>query len=111
MGGESKITFELSGVILAVLLMLLLLSAILFISNPDLTRARLIVSESSYISSIISNSEEIQVKLNYEDIDNLKIKENENEIIVESIDSDFSIKKSYLGNVKIKDENGIIIKN
>lgn len=104
-------TFQLGEMIAAVLLFLLILTGIFALSNPDYVKMMTTTKEVSYISSLIPDNENMEVRLKIDD-EKMKIETKDNSIKT-SIDNSLPYTGEYVGKEKtiVQEGNIVIIKS
>jgi len=101
----NKIIYENSFEIgIAVLTLVVLVGAVTFMTPTDFVKSKIISSEISYISSMISSTDSLSVDLKY---DNLQVKNQENKITTKYKDKEMT--KTHFGEkISISQNNKII---
>ncbi|MCA9495754.1 MAG: hypothetical protein KC589_02330 [Nanoarchaeota archaeon] len=107
MSGETQATYEIWEVILSVSLFVVLVGTILVLNDPDFVKGKTLVSEISYVSSIVSDTNtKVKIKLP----ENTKVDVNGNDINLKI--NNIEIQKEFIGNdVNFEQEKEVLIIN
>ncbi|MCA9460027.1 MAG: hypothetical protein KC550_05765 [Nanoarchaeota archaeon] len=105
MSGETQATYEIWEVVLSVSLFVVLVGTILVLNNPDFVKGKTLISEISYVSSIVSDTNtKIKIKLP----EDTQVSTKDNVIKLEI--NDIVLEKEFIGNeIKIEQEKNILI--
>jgi len=109
MSSETGMVYEIFEISIVTILLILVIASTLIVIDIQTPKAKLIVNEISYISSLL-NSKNSKIILNYDDLEDMKLKTDGNEIFMITNNKN-EISSSYIGNQKkiSQNKNEIII--